>query len=86
MVAKNKEQLDLSVELAQQSSQMEKELMRKESEVARLKQDVVMGNKIKDGLNRRLKTAEEQKADLESKRESLKLQIGSLERGEDFAQ
>ena len=35
----------------------------------------------KDGLNRRLRAAEEMKAELESKRESLKQQIGSIERG-----
>ena len=80
-MAKNKDQLDLSVELAERSSQMEKELMRREDEVARLKQEVVRGNRLKDGLNKKVRAAEETKAELESKRESLKQQIGSLERG-----
>ena len=80
-MAKNKDQLDLSVELAERSSQMEKELTRREDEVARLKQEVVRGNKLKDKLNTKLRAAEEMKAELESKREGLKQQIGSLERG-----
>ena len=84
-MAKNKDQLDLSVELAERSSQMEKELMRREDEVARLKQEVVRGNRLKDGLNKKVRAAEETKAELESKRESLKQQIGSLERGKHSA-
>ena len=81
MEAKNKDQVDQSVELAERNRVMEKELLRKEDEVGRLKQEVVRGNKVKDGLNRKLRAAEEMKAELESKRESLKQQIGSLERG-----
>ena len=82
LVAKNKDQLDLSVELAERNSQIERELGRREEEVQRLKQEVAHGNKVRDGLQRKLHSAEEQKAELESKRESLKQQIGSLERGE----
>ena len=81
MEAKNKDQVDQSVELAERNRVMEKELLRKEDEVGRLKQEVVRWNKVKDGLNRKLRAAEEMKAELESKRESLKQQIGSLERG-----
>lgn len=80
---KNKEQLDLSVELAERSTQMERELMKRADEVRRLKQEVTIGNKVRDGLQKKLQMAEEQKADLESNKESLKQQIGSLERGED---
>ena len=69
------------MELAERNRVMEKELLRKEDEVGRLKQEVIRRNKVKDGLNRRLRAAEEMKAELESKRESLKQQIGSIERG-----
>ena len=74
-------QLMQSDQLAGENSQRTQELRKKEEEVQRLKQEVVRGNKLRDGLTKRLRSVEEQKADVESNRESLKQQIGSLERG-----
>ena len=80
--SKNKEQLGLTMELLEKNTQMDMELRKRGEEVQRLKQEMVRGNKVRDGLQKRLKAAEEQKAELEGTRESLKQQISSLERGE----
>ena len=74
-------QLMQSDELAGENSKRSMELKRKEEEVQRLKQEIARGNKVRDGLQKRLRLVEEQKADVESNRESLKQQISSLERG-----
>ena len=74
-------QLMQSDELAGENSKRSMELRRKEEEVQRLKQELTRGNKVRDGLQKRLRSVEEQKADVESNRESLKQQISSLERG-----
>ena len=74
-------QLTQSDQLAGQNTQMEMMLRKKDEEVSTLKQEVVRGNKVKDGLQRKLRTVEAEKTDIESKRESLKMQINSLERG-----
>ena len=46
-----------------------------------LKQEILRINKIREGVQRKLRVVEEQKADIESKKESLKQQMTSLERG-----
>ena len=74
-------QLLQSGQLAGENSQKNAELKLKEEEVQRLKQEIARVNKIRDGLNRKLRAVEEQKAEVESSRESLKQQMGSLERG-----
>lgn len=74
-------QLVQSDQLAGENKQRSMELRKKEEAVQQLKQEVTRGNKLRDGLQRRLRSTEEQKADIESSRESLKQQINSLERG-----
>lgn len=74
-------QLVQSDQLAGENKQRTLELRKKEEAVQQLKQEVMRGNKLRDGLQKRLRSVEEQKADVESSRESLKQQINSLERG-----
>ena len=74
-------QLTQSDQLAGQNTQMEMMLRKKDEEVNALKQEVVRGNKTKDGLQRKLRAVEAEKAEVENKRESLKMQINSLDRG-----
>ena len=81
LLLKNKEQVDQSVELAERNTQMGVELKMKGDEVQRLKQDLVRGMKVKDGLSKKLRSAEEARSELEGQRESLKQQISSLEKG-----
>ena len=45
---------------------------------AALKQEITRGTKVRDGLQKRLCSVEEQKAEVESNRERLKQQISSL--------
>lgn len=74
-------QLLQSDQLAGENSQRTMELRKKEEEVQRLKQEIVRGSKVRDGLQKRLRSVEEQKTDVENNRERLKQQINSLERG-----
>ena len=74
-------QLIQSDQLAGENKQRTQELRKKEESVQQLKQEVMRGNKVRDGIQRKLRSVEEQKADIESSRESLKQQINSLERG-----
>ena len=74
-------QLMQSDELAGENRKRDMELRQKGEEVQRLKQEMTRGNKVREGLQKRLRTVEEQKAEVESSRESLKQQISSLERG-----
>ena len=74
-------QLLQSDQLAGENSQRNAELKLKDEEVQRLKQEIGRGNKVRDGLQRRLRSMEEQKAEVEASRERLKQQISSLDRG-----
>lgn len=74
-------QIDQSNRLAGENSQKNAELKLKEEEVQRLKQDFLRGSKLRDGLQKKLRSVEEQKAEIENNKEQLKQQIHSLERG-----
>ena len=52
-----------------------------DEEIASLKQEVSRVNKLREGVQRKLRVSEEQRAEVESLRESLKQQLASLERG-----
>ena len=79
----NEQQLLQIGQLAGENSQKNAELKLREEEVQRLKQEISRVNKVRDGLSRKLKSVEDQKAAVEGSRESLKQQMGSLERGEE---
>lgn len=74
-------QLIQSDQLAGENTQRSLELKKREEDVQRLKQEITRGTKLRDGLQKRLRSVEEQKAEVESNRERLKQQISSLERG-----
>ena len=52
-----------------------------EDEINSLKQEIVKVNKLREGIQRKLRGVEEQKAEVETKRDSLKQHMASLERG-----
>ena len=72
-------QLMQSDQLAGENSQKSAQL--KEEEILSLKLENGRVNKLRDGVQQRLRATEDQKADVESNRESLKQQIASLEKG-----
>lgn len=74
-------QLMQSDQLAGENTQRSLELRKREEDVQRLKQEITRVTKMRDGLQKRLHSVEEQKAEVESNRERLKQQISSLERG-----
>lgn len=74
-------QLMQSDQLAGENSQKGIELKLKEEEIGNLKADIARVNKLREGLNRKLRMMEEQKIEVESSRESLRQHIASLERG-----
>ena len=55
----------------------------KEEEVSNLKQEIARIGKIRENLQRRLRNVEENKAEVERSRDTLKQSITSLERGTD---
>ena len=71
-----------SDQLAGENSQKNAELRVKEEEVVFLKADIARVNKLREASQRKLRFVEEQKADMESARDSLKQQITSMERGD----
>ena len=71
-----------SDQLAGENSQKNAELRLKEEEVASLKAEIGRVNKLREGLQRRLRAVEDQKHEVESTRDSLKQQIAGLDRGE----
>lgn len=56
----------------------------KEEEVSNLKQEIARIGKIRENLQRRLRNVEENKAEVERSRDTLKQSITSLERGTDI--
>lgn len=74
-------QLMQSDQLAGENSQKNAELKLKEDEISGLKAEISRINKLREGLQRKLRVIEEQKQEVESAKESLKQQIASLERG-----
>lgn len=85
MLHKKKEEYEQQMirneELAGQNSIQMAELSKKEDDIFRLKQEIGRVNKLCDGIKRKLRTVEEQKAETEAQRDSLKQQILSLEKG-----
>lgn len=71
-----------SDQLAGENSQKNAELRIREDEVAALKADIARVNKLREAAQRKLRSVEDQKADVESTRDSLRQQIASMERGE----
>ena len=67
--------------LSGETSQKTAELRLKDDEIGNLKNDIARINKVKEGLNRKLRTMEEQKSEMESSKESLRQHVASLERG-----
>ena len=74
-------QLMQSDQLAGENSQKNAELKLKEEEVSALKTEISRVNKLREGIQRKLRSVEEQKQEVESARESLRQHIASLERG-----
>ena len=74
-------QLMQSDQLAGENSQKNAELKLKEDEVSALKAEIARVNKLREGIQRKLRNVEEQKQDVESSRESLRQHITSLDRG-----
>lgn len=67
--------------LSGETSQKNAELRLKEDEIGSLKNDIARINKVREGLNRKLRIMEEQKSEMESSKESLRQHVASLERG-----
>ena len=74
-------QLMQSDQLAGENSHKNAELKLREDEIAKFKSDIAHINKVRDGLQRKLRIVEDQKHEVESSRESLKQHITSMERG-----
>ena len=74
-------QLMQSDQLAGENSQRNAELRLKEDEISGLKAEIARINKLREGLQRKLRMVEEQKQEVESAKESLKQQIASMDRG-----
>ena len=85
MLHKKKEEYEQQMlrneELAGQNVQQLSELNKKEEDIARLKQEIAKVNRLRDGLQRKLRGVEEQKAEMEAQRDATKQQIASLEKG-----
>ena len=85
MLHKKKEEYEQQMlrneELAGQNVQQLSELNKKEEDIGRLKQEIARVNRLRDGLQRKLRGVEEQKAEMEAQRDATKQQIVSLEKG-----
>ncbi|KAJ8025423.1 Cilia- and flagella-associated protein 58 [Holothuria leucospilota] len=66
--------------LAQENQQKFNELKLKEDEINQLKQDTLRLTKMRETIQRKLRTVEDQKGDTEQQKETLKSQIIALER------
>lgn len=67
-------------ELAGQNSDQTAKIGSQDEEIRTLIKEISRINMLRDGVQRKLRSVEEQKAEVESKRESLKQQMASLER------
>lgn len=56
-------------------------LQRREEEVSQMKQKISKQTKMREALQKKLHQLEEQKADVEVERDTLKVQIPALEKG-----
>ena len=74
-------QLMQSDQLAGENTQKNALLKLKEDEISSLKGEIGRVNKLREGLQRKLRIAEDQKGDVEGARDSLKQHIATLEKG-----
>ena len=70
-----------SDQLAGENSQKHAELKLKEEEISGLKGEISRLNRLKEKVQRNLRSVEEQKMDVEGQREKLRQEITSMERG-----
>ena len=75
-------QLMQSNQLAGDNSHKNAELKLREDEISNYKSEINRINKLRDGLQRKLRMVEEQKHEVDFSRESLRQQITSRERGQ----
>lgn len=68
-------------QLATENTQKAAELKAKEDEINGLKQDTVRLTKMREAIQRKLRTIEDQKMEVEQQKETLKGQIAGLEKG-----
>ena len=68
-------------QLATENTQKAAELKAKEDEINGLKQDTVRLTKMREAIQRKLRTIEDQKIEVEQQKETLKGQIAGLEKG-----
>ena len=68
-------------QLATENGQKMLELRSKEDEINNMKQDTVRLTKMRETIQRRLRTTEDQKMEVEQQKEILRSQIGGLEKG-----
>ena len=68
-------------QLATENTQKAAELKAKEDEINGLKQDTVRLTKMREAIQRKLRTTEDQKIEVEQQKETLKGQIAGLEKG-----
>lgn len=68
-------------QLATENTQKAAELKQKEDEINGLKQDTVRLTKMREAIQRKLRTIEDQKMEVEQQKETLKGQIAGLEKG-----
>ncbi|XP_003384298.1 PREDICTED: cilia- and flagella-associated protein 58-like [Amphimedon queenslandica] len=84
MLDKKKKEYDQEVnrneELARQNSEQIMELKMKEESINEFKQEIMKINKIREGLQKKLREIEERKANVEANRDSLMQQIASIEK------
>ena len=71
-----------SDQLAGENSHKNAELKLREDEIINFKADISRMNKLRDGLQRKLRMVEDHKHEVEFTRESLRQKIASMERGE----
>ena len=57
----------------------------KEEEISSLKNDTIRLSKMRETIQRKLRSVEDNKSDIEQQKETLKSQIVALERGKLFA-
>lgn len=72
-------------QLATENTQKAAELKAKEDEINGLKQDTVRLTKMREAIQRKLRTIEDQKMEVEQQKETLKGQIAGLEKGIDIS-
>ena len=68
-------------QLATENGQKMLELKAKEEEINNMKQDTIRLTKMRETIQRKLRTTEDQKIEIEQQKEILKSQIGGLEKG-----